>query len=880
MSLRNHSYALLVLALVPFSSLHAAEGDAECSHYFDYSSRFPWVPAPGGPITPEERAGFDRLRAMSRYNPAMISPAADGLTDAAMDDLERRVASVLRLETDPATGAVRGRPMVFTGEGGAPQADPAKPANFAGDFYPLLSEAVRAYRSSRGSPAKPVSEATRERARALLGRLAVHLANQPWDGAVSKHPDVWIGNGYGWRDKDGGMGYRLLSLTALIGDPALRAKYLENLFWIQGGVGMREYSTLSTDDYINVCSQTLAAVSLMGDCPAKRQRLAMMRHALETSMLRPGAHGTVTADGGVIHHGFAHSAYAAYEFGPLCRLLRDVASAGAPSTRDTPEVISRLYAVAKANVWITQPGAYVTSLEGRPVIPMASETARVTRRGGAGMIPDVLVTAAALGAPEDDPRRTELVALFRVKQPGDARPGSIDEALWDKAAGVPSPLSGHFTYPVSCASVHRRDDWMAVVRGSAKNRTGGEGQPYTNPGSRQSMGGHYCHGSLLILADGVSAGAPPDLISSGHAADGYDMALMPGVTSLHSGWASLVGRYFGSDARFCASASLDGQGVWGYRPSWAAKSCFFFGNRITYVTSGAVMKKSGEIPMVTCAAQLRHRDADTRLDTLDGALFATGERRFADGKAHTLLTPTGHGYYFFPTTEPLVVRCGEQESRFMEPALLRPEFAKGNTWAELMAKNVNDATRARNLDKFKALKGRVTTAYWDHGPGARQGAPVAFTVVVRSGAAGLERFARAMAEPAMRPVRLSVSDKAHVVYDSVSRLWGAVFFDGGSLGEEHAENRAFPLRAVNRPCSVVLKSGPEGLRLSVAAGENAFFENGYATAGLFELTFAGRWRVVSPADARAQVGEDGLTRVSCTLRRVQGDLLVLAPAAP
>ena len=877
--IRPPAFALAGLCSI-CGALAAAGAGGEAGFYRDYSARFPWFPPPGGELSESERAGMDRLRAMPRYNPKPIAPTGSGATAEQLDALEARVAVVLRLQVDPASGALSGRPMTFTGEGGAPQSNPALPANFAGDFYPLVSEAAKLYQNSRADARAPVPASVRNRAREMLRRLATHLANQPWDGAASAHPPVWIGNGYGWRDRDGGMGLRLLSLLPLLEKPAERAQYLENLYWMQGGVGAARYSGLSTDDYVNVSHQCLAAVSLMQDSPAKRQRLGMMRHAVETSVLRPTAHGTLSADGGVIHHGYAHNAYAAYEFGPLCRLLRDLAAAGAPNTPETPECVARLYTAGRAWAWIHQPGRILTNIEGRPVVPLVEERKAVAQAGGAQFAADAAATALALGLYEPTgAREVEAAGLARAKSPGSKKPEWMPDVSWSAALAAPSPLTGNLPFPVAGASVHRRDDWVVAVRGTSRHRRGGEGPPYTNRGSRQSMGKLYCHGALLLVADAESPGRAPDLVSSGHAANGFDLRLLPGVTSMLVPPERHIGGYFGTDATLAAPVALDGHGVWGFRPSYAAKSCFLFDNRITSVTGEAKMKPDAGAPMVTGAIQCRHADGADDVEFFDGRpLTHPAELTLADNRPHTLLTARGHGYYFHASPETLRVHRRTQESRFYERGLILPGHDAGATWAAFNAKGATDADRAALRERFRTLTGDFTAAYWDHGVDARQDAPVAFTLLVRSGEAGLAKFAAAMESPATAPARLTVSPNAHLMYDAPSGYWGAMFYVAGQPGPAHAANAACPLLAADRPCAVILRHEPgRSLRLAVGAGEQGFPEDKDFRATSFTLTVSGKWKLApgAPAGTRAEVSGDRtvLSTVPCDLRGVTLGLL-------
>lgn len=794
---------------------------AETDYYRDYSKSFPWFPALKSSLTPEERVAMEKLRALPQYGVKPITPVGGKTTMGDLEALKLRVANTLDLR-ESAEGVVTGRAVVFTGEDGKPVEDKKAPANFAADFYPLFRDAAKAFQDAPKTAGNEVAA----RAEELLRRLLTHFSNQPLDGLRGSAKAVWMGNGYGWRYNDGGMGLRMLSALPLLKSPEARANFLENLVWIQLSVGAQQFSIYSTDDYLNVAPQCLAAIVQMQDSPAKWQRLVMMRHALETSVIIKNSGGTISPDGGVIHHGYAHNAYASYSFGPLCRLLSNLSECGVSATPDTDEVASRLARAGMAWAWIHQPNAILTNIEGRPGAPLISQREAISRPGADSFAMEAARTLMSLKRPANfRDQATRLLAMALTKNPKAKVPQELAPLVPD-AGKINGLLTGSLAYPVSGAILQRRDDWLVSVRGTPAHRRGGEGMPYGAWGTRITLGGLYCKGSLMLVADGAAPGAPADLVSSGHAIEGRDMSLMPGVTAPILPWEKMVSGYFGASSSLSAPVALDGQGVWGFATETAAKSCFLFDNRITYATvvtnskTPSPKKVTTPVPpLATTFIQFRHMDGSNDLETFDGKpLPHPAQLTLTDGQPHTLLAAGGHGYYLHPTTEALNLFRRAQESRFCE----------GSGFSAAGVPKPADA---------KAHQGNFTTGYWIHDPDARERQPVVFTLLVKSGQAGLDAFANRMKDSATAPARLTISPKAHILYDADTRMWGAVFFSAGERGAGHERNANCPLMAVDRPCSVAIKADPSGLTLAVSGGEEL------EKPAPFTLTLKGSWRL-------------------------------------
>lgn len=164
-----------------------------------------------------------------------------------------------------------------------------------------------------------------------------------------------------------------------------------------------------------------------------------------------------------------------------------------------------------------------------------------------------------------------------------------------RQAGVepePEP-TGNFVMNYACASLHRRNHWLAGLRGHSRYLWGSEIYEKNN-----LYGRYITYGSLQILGNGT----PVNNRDSGFEQEGWDWNCFPGTTAVRLPLEKLKARVcvvdamagyeemLISDESFAGGVSMDGmQGAYGmilhghgkYDGSFRArKSWFFFDNRI------------------------------------------------------------------------------------------------------------------------------------------------------------------------------------------------------------------------------------------------------------------------------------------------------------
>lgn len=159
--------------------------------------------------------------------------------------------------------------------------------------------------------------------------------------------------------------------------------------------------------------------------------------------------------------------------------------------------------------------------------------------------------------------------------------------------------TGHFTMNYACTAVHRRDHWLAGVRGHSRYIWGNETYLANN-----LYGRYIAYGNLQILG----GGSPVNNKDSGFYQEGWDWNCWPGTTAVHLPLEELkanvcnVDKLSGfeemliSDETFAGGTSINGRngmfamklhGHGKYDSSHRArKSYFFFDNRIICIGTG------------------------------------------------------------------------------------------------------------------------------------------------------------------------------------------------------------------------------------------------------------------------------------------------------
>ena len=232
-------------------------------------------------------------------------------------------------------------------------------------------------------------------------------------------------------------------------------------------------------------------------------------------------------------------------------------------------------------------------------------------------------------------------------------PGELPFLLDAAERWQPEPdPAGHRAYPYAAMSCHRRDDWIASVRGWSKYVWNYEGSATENRYGRYSS-----YGMLQVF----SQGNPVNAADSGYSEPGWDWLRPPGATvirvpleSLHA--ATVIDRQYTHDP-FVGGVALEGHnGVWAMRfadPCYETsfrfrKSAFFVDDTIVCLGSG-----------------ITNTDTEHATETIiyQTALGELPERFPMEETLTTqwLVDPVGNGYYF-PRAQQIQLLVHHQQS--------------------------------------------------------------------------------------------------------------------------------------------------------------------------------------------------------------------------
>lgn len=384
------------------------------------------------------------------------------------------------------------------------------------------------------------------------------------------------------------------------------------------------------------------------------------------------------------------------------------------------------------------------------------------------------------------------------------------EMLEELAAAGPNPEpdpNGFWYKPYGGLALHRRDDWMAAIKGHSKYIW-----DYENGEPDENVYGQYLsHGMLTIFA----SGNPVDDVSSGYRlAEGWDWYRLPGTTAVHfpmQPQKPLEHRQFSTET-FLGAATCHGKnGVWGMilnQPRFgdgtaiqlkARKSAFFVNDLIVLLGTG-ISGGDGKHPIETTVFQTAMDDPDNY-----------------NSQAATYFTdPVGNGYFVRDPGNLKIFRG--QQSSYRE---------NGKT----------------------PTSGYYAVAWFDHGLQPRDDSYEA-AVLVR-GADSIERFA-SYPEDHYRVV--THSNALHHVEFPSHHLSGLVFFRAGRakhdviaqvsepclvMCEERSSNR-IRMSVSNPDLGMLDRSAPPPDFRFLGRGDNQYLPS---QAHPVQLTLRGRWRL-------------------------------------
>ncbi len=810
-----------VAPLVLFMLYYSVAGSALAlpGYGWNLQDDYPYVEdkLPEASISPAMVAQLDQVDAT--YDFPETYPDGSGLTAGQMQEISDIVAITYAIQRDPQTQELTGRAVVIDGESSPSVADLAQPASFNGDWVPDVNTIIDYYATASTS-----QQATVEQAYLDLVELYLNLNALPGGGASVPS----IGNGYVWRYNT----WKTLRMCHALPEEARNLLSLSVFFISKGGVLLDEETPYSsTDVYHNFYLTAFRALSRMDDHAFKWQLMNTVRLQLDKTILGYPEHpqsGLVTIDGGIIHHTGHHWAYASYSFGEMIGFPKELTQAGF-SSRLTPAAIERCRQAAKAWTWNSTNGNFPVHYKLRPQLPSANISGGLEVGRCIEFLAGCAEYAAAYNGTliEDD---------IEMAYPAIVKAGEGSELLpveW-RALALPKTfstadeghllLSGHQSFNVMGAASQRRGHWMASLRGAHSYRRGGEA--YDAMGLPDHHHLKSMRGSLMLITEGLD-GRDPNSADSGYQYEGWDHNFYPNVTSRiedladHLYWRKPA--YFDGGAQLTGGANLVDNGVWLYAPTDGSqrKSAFFFGNRITLVTSD-ITYPSNTADVVTGLIQQGLRDFANQPLVLDGTSRSeAGSWELSAGGNHSIYDGNGNGYYIHLGAPAITAERGQQAWTY---GLAENYIGVGDMPAYTYS---TDFVADVDAGKFLPTTNDYNKVYFNHGS-SPTGQELVYTVLVQPGQGELETLATDMATPGNEPFTLETGNDRHLFHDKSSGTYAVALFT-----DDHTLNLG-SLVSLGRAGAYIWKEAGDRIELSCSS---SYMDD----ASPFVIELAGQW---------------------------------------
>jgi chondroitin-sulfate-ABC endolyase/exolyase len=345
-----------------------------------------------------------------------------------------------------------------------------------------------------------------------------------------------------------------------------------------------------------------------------------------------------------------------------------------------------------------------------------------------------------------------------------------------------SSPSGNWTYNYGALNIHRRDNWMATIKGY--NQFVWSSEVYSE---ENRYGRYLSYGSVQVLDSSGNAG-------SGFNEYGWDWNNIPGTTIIHLPIDKLESPLAGSfqersSEPFGGAISFQGHGALGVslkendRVNFdenfvAKKSVFSFDNRIICLGSG-IRNNTLAHPTQTVLYQ-------SKLTTTNMPVWVnntTQETAFPysntiNSTSSSWLVDAYKNGYYLPSGQTIKVQRNKQQGKHKDTKL----FTEGD----------------------------FSSAWIDHGTAPRN-ASYEYAMLINTNAAGMQQFNDSMQNESSAFYKVYQKDeKAHIVKDKPSGIFGYVLFVANS-NITHGD-----LRSVDHYCIAMVRNTGSQMKLSVA----------------------------------------------------------------
>ncbi len=594
-------------------------------------------------------------------------------------------------------------------------------------------------------------------------------------------------------------------------------------------VGDDEPVTSNMDFYAYYVRRLIRLAFMQPDEAERVRWVNAWKAMLERSILQPAS--ALKIDGSAYHHRGHYPSYAQNAFVFLPKLFEELKGTPWPVCA---EAQARLRRAVLAQRFYCNRNDKLLALSGRsPFDPNGPFIGIMPGYGDTAFD-----TFARLGTPDGMPGADREMAAAYLR----LAPTAATNEFYRNLDVKPEPdPQGTFVMPYAALLCHRRDNWLAGVKGQSRYCWGSERQDHRNCyGLFQGLG------NLEVLA----GGNPVNAKASGRVGAGWDWRRFEGTTApqlpLHD-----VDLAWGSDCNvtFSPESFVGGLSHQGRQGLFAMvlnetlmpakhvlrgnKSWFFNDNQIVCLGSDIACDEAGYPTQTTlCQKALATNEQGRIRPTLvDGAPFAAfpEERALDPAKAHWFLDVQQTGYYV-PTGQAVTVARQRQKSR--------------------------------DVSDLRDTEGDFLAAWIDHGKEPK-GASYEYMLVVRATPEAMKKYA---ADP---PYRVLQRDQAaHIVRHTASGRWGGAFFVPQQVMPTAVGADALPILAVDRPCLVMAEAERNGRLELSAADPDLNLVGGVSQARPLRITLRGNWQLM---DAAGTVCAWRLPEVSAAVRIASAD---------
>lgn len=458
----------------------------------------------------------------------------------------------------------------------------------------------------------------------------------------------------------------------LMRQPLKEAGYLEEaskaMEWFSGcGRIFREDHEIQSEsmDTLNTLLQGILSSILTMDSKKEVDLcLKAMQHWLSTCMQpAPGLVGPFKADGSTYHHCNHYPAYAMGGFtgaAPVVYVLSQTPYQLGKLAHETMRkslLYMRLY--CNHTDWLVS----MSARHPKGIGPMAQIST---------LEPFYYMALAGTPGDTDKVDKEMAEALLRLAKHSDYPEGKTFTDMGLKAETDPS---GHFTMNYACSTLHRRDHWLAGVRGHSRYIWGNETYLHNN-----LYGRYMAYGNLQILG----GGSPVNNKESGYYQEGWDWNCWPGTTTVHLPLEDLKANVCNvdtlsgfeemllSDETYAGGTSIGGEnGMFAMKlhshakydhSHRARKSYFFFDNRIVCIGTGIENdNRAHETRTTLFQSYLKDESDPIYINSLDPVVGY--ETDFVSDKGPLWLKDNVGNSYYIPYWQTVKVTRSVQSSR-------------------------------------------------------------------------------------------------------------------------------------------------------------------------------------------------------------------------